>query len=81
MSASTGPLAQLRLDPAGPDQWSGAPTPGRTGSWRDGLGAQATSAAGRTVDVRSRWVHAVHVTHLAEGDPVRRSAPGRADAR
>jgi acyl-CoA thioesterase-2 len=33
------------------------------------LGAQATVAAGRTVDTRSRWVHAVNVTHLAEGDP------------
>jgi acyl-CoA thioesterase-2 len=33
------------------------------------LGAQATVAAGGTVDTRGRWVHAVHLTYLAEGDP------------
>jgi acyl-CoA thioesterase-2 len=69
MSAPTGPLARLRLDPAGPDRWSGCAD---TGADRIGpglLGAQATVAAGRAVDTGSRWVHAVHVTHLAEGDP------------
>jgi acyl-CoA thioesterase II len=69
MSASTGPLAQLRLDPAGPDQWSGGADARADRIVAGLLGAQATSAAGRTVDTRSRWVHAVHVTHLAEGDP------------
>jgi acyl-CoA thioesterase-2 len=33
------------------------------------LGAQAMVAAGRTVDTRWRWVHAVHVTRLDEGAP------------
>jgi acyl-CoA thioesterase-2 len=33
------------------------------------LGAQAMVAAGRTVDTRWRWVHAVHVTRLNEGVP------------
>src|SRR5258707_15709634 len=69
MSASTGPLAQLRLGPAGPDRWSGGAGAGADRIVAGLLGAQATSAAGRTVDTRSRWVHAVHVTHLAEGDP------------
>src|SRR5258707_7215054 len=67
MSASTGPVAQLRLDPAGPDRWSGDAGADRIVAGL--LGAQAASAAGRTVDTRSRWAHAVHVTHLAEGDP------------
>src|SRR5258705_7859465 len=69
MSASTGPLAQLRLGPAGPDRWSGGAGAGADRIVAGLLGAQATGAAGRTVDTRSRWVHAVHVTHLAEGDP------------
>jgi acyl-CoA thioesterase-2 len=69
MSAPTGPLARLRLDPAGPDRWS-ASADGGAGRIVPGLlGAQATVAAGRTVDTRWRWVHAVHVTHLGEGDP------------
>lgn len=67
MSAPTGFLARVRLDPAGPDRWSAA---------ADGtepalglLAAQAVVAAGRTVDTRWRWVHAVHATRLGEGDP------------
>jgi len=67
MSAATGFLARIRLDPAGPDRWSSA----AAGTERMALGllgAQAMVAAGRTVDTRWRWVHAVHATRLDEGD-------------
>ncbi len=68
MTAPTGLLARVRLDPAGPDRWSAAG--GGTDRTALGLlGAQAMVAAGRTVDTRWRWVHAVHVTRLGEGDP------------
>jgi acyl-CoA thioesterase II len=68
MSAPTGFLARVRLDPAGPDRWAAAG--GGTERMTLGLlGAQAMVAAGRTVDTRWRWVHAVHVTRLDEGDP------------
>lgn len=67
MSAPTGFLARVRLHPAGPDRWSAA---------ADGtepalglLAAQAVVAAGRSVDTRWRWVHAVHATRLGAGDP------------
>jgi acyl-CoA thioesterase II len=69
MTVPTGLLARVRLDPAGPDRWSAAG--GGTDRMALGLlGAQAMVAAGRTVDTRWRWVHAVHVTRLDEGgDP------------
>jgi acyl-CoA thioesterase-2 len=68
MSAPTGFLARVRLDPAGPDRWSAAA--GATERIALGLlGAQAMVAAGRTVDTRWSWVHAMHVTRLDEGDP------------
>ena len=68
MSAPTGFLARVGLEPAGPDQWSAAA--GGTERLALGLlGAQAMVAAGRTVDTRWRWVHAVHVTRLDEGTP------------
>jgi acyl-CoA thioesterase-2 len=68
MTAPTGLLTRVRLDPAGPDRWSAAD--GGTDRMALGLlGAQAMVAAGRTVDTRWRWVHAVHVTRLGEGDP------------
>jgi acyl-CoA thioesterase-2 len=76
MSAPTGFLAKVRLEPAGPDRWSAA----ASGTERMALGllgAQAMVAAGRTVDTRWRWVHAVHVTRLDEGVP---AADGRAPA-
>jgi acyl-CoA thioesterase II len=67
MSAPTGFLARVRLEPAGPDRWSAA---GGTERMALGLlGAQAMVAAGHTVDTRWRWVHAVHVTRLDEGAP------------
>jgi acyl-CoA thioesterase II len=67
MSAPTGFLARVRLDPAGPDRWSAAA--GGTEPIALGLlGAQAMVAAGRTVDTRWSWVHAMHVTRLDEGD-------------
>src|SRR5580700_5396011 len=76
MSAPTGFLARVGLEPAGPDRWSAAA--GGTERMALGLlGAQAMVAAGRTVDTRWRWVHAVHVTRLDEGVPV---ADGRAPA-
>lgn len=66
MSAPTGFLARVGLEPAGPDRWSAAA--GGTERMALGLlGAQALVAAGRTVDTRWRWVHAVHVTRLDEG--------------
>jgi len=66
MSAPTGFLARVGLEPAGPDRWSAAA--GGTERMALGLlGAQAMVAAGRTVDTRWRWVHAVHVTRLDEG--------------
>jgi len=65
MSAPTGFLARVGLEPAGPDRWSAAA--GGTERMALGLlGAQAMVAAGRTVDTRWRWVHAVHVTRLDE---------------
>jgi acyl-CoA thioesterase-2 len=68
MSAPTGFLARVGLEPAGPDRWSAAA--GGTERMALGLlGAQAMVAAGRTVDTRWRWVHAVHVTRLDEGAP------------
>jgi acyl-CoA thioesterase-2 len=63
----SGFLARIRLDPAGPDRWSAA-TDGTERMTLGLLGAQAMVAAGRTVDTRWRWVHAVHVTRLDEGD-------------
>src|SRR5690348_8647223 len=67
MSAPTGFLARVRLEPAGPDRWSAA---GGTERMALGLlGAQAMVAAGHTVDTRWRWVHAGHVTRLDEGAP------------
>jgi acyl-CoA thioesterase II len=78
MSAPTGFLARVRLEPAGPDRWSAAD--GGTERMALGLlGAQAMVAAGRTVDTRWRWVHAVHVTRLDEGAPATDGgAPGPA---
>jgi acyl-CoA thioesterase II len=68
MSAPTGFLARVGLEPAGPDRWSAAA--GGTERIALGLlGAQAMIAAGRTVDTRWRWVHAVHVTRLDQGAP------------
>src|ERR1700722_9952123 len=68
MSAPTGFLARVGLEPAGPDRWSAAV--GGTERIALGLlGAQAMIAAGRTVDTRWRWVHAVHVTRLDQGAP------------
>jgi acyl-CoA thioesterase II len=68
MSAPTGFLARVGLEPAGPDRWSAAA--GGTERMALGLlGAQAMVAAGRTVDTRWRWVHAVHVTRLDQGVP------------
>lgn len=76
MTAPTGFLARVRLEPAGPDRWSAAAS--GTGPMALGLlGAQAMVAAGRTVDTRWRWVHAVHVTRLDEAAP---AADGRAPA-
>jgi acyl-CoA thioesterase II len=68
MSAPTGFLARVRLEPAGPDRWSAAAS-GTEPMALGLLGAQAMVAAGRTVDTRWRWVHAVHVTRLDEGVP------------
>ncbi|GAA1268867.1 acyl-CoA thioesterase II [Pseudonocardia aurantiaca] len=62
-------LAQMHLDPAGPDRWSAGTGGGPAGVARGVLAAQAMVAAGRSVDTRWRWVHAVHVTHLGEGEP------------
>jgi acyl-CoA thioesterase II len=78
MSAPTGFLARVRLEPAGPDRWSAAD--GGTERMALGLlGAQAMVAAGRTVDTRWRWVHAVHVTRLDGGAPATDGgAPGPA---
>ncbi len=71
MSAPTGLLTRLRLrlHPAGTDRWLASADGVADRIVRGLFGAQATVAAGRTVDTRWRWVHAVHVTHLAEGDP------------
>jgi acyl-CoA thioesterase II len=68
MSAPTGFLARVRLDPAGPDRWSAAAA-GTEPMALGLLGAQAMIAAGRTVDTRWRWVHAMHTTRLGEGGP------------
>ncbi|WP_433359768.1 acyl-CoA thioesterase [Streptosporangium sp. CA-115845] len=64
-------LTRLRLEEAGVDRWYGRVAGSRAEQIPRGLlAAQGTMAAGRTVDTRWSWVHSVHVTHLAEGDPV-----------
>jgi acyl-CoA thioesterase-2 len=63
-------LERLRLADAGPGRrWASAPGGERIP--RGLLGAQSVVAAGATTDTRWRWVHAVHLTYAAEGDPDR----------
>jgi acyl-CoA thioesterase-2 len=61
-------LARIQVEEVGDDRWRGH-LGGPDQVPRGLLAAQAMVAAGRSTDTRSRWVHSVHVTHLAEPDP------------
>lgn len=63
---ASGFLRWMRLDEAGPDRWRAAvPEYAPRGL----LAARSMIAAGRSTDTRQRWVHSMHITYLAEGDP------------
>jgi acyl-CoA thioesterase-2 len=65
-------LARMRLDEAGTDRWRCRAEGGGAEQIPRGLlAAQAMVAAGLSTHTRWRWVHSVHVTHLAQGDPAR----------
>jgi acyl-CoA thioesterase-2 len=62
-------LALLHLDAVDADTFRARQAPGPAEQLSRGLlGAQGLVAAGGTVDTDWRWVHSLHVTHLADGD-------------
>jgi len=62
-------LALLHLDAIDADTFRAQQVPGPVAQLSRGvLGAQGLVAAGGTVDNDWRWVHSLHVTHLADGD-------------
>jgi len=65
-------LALLDLDAVDADTFRARQAPGPAEQLSRGvLATQGLVAAGGTVDTDWRWVHSLHVTHLADGDPNR----------
>ena len=71
MTDTRGFLERLRLATAGPDRLRGNAGDGAERIQRGLLAAQVMIAAGATTDTAWRWVHSLHLTHVADGDPRR----------